>query len=206
MAPLSRSAGAGSRSPSTWAPRSTGRFSLGDAASALISNDWHVNLVLTADLRRWRLALEAYHESSHLGDEYRDRFPGPRVNWSREIVGLWATYREGLVKVSANASYAPIDAADLDGGAVALAVDHLGKRGGVLGGSAQTVLAVHADAQDYADWRVTWSGRAGVRFADPVGGGGSRCCFRFMTGLPTSASSSTSCRGMWGWKCDSTCR
>ncbi len=146
-----------------------GRFSLGDAASALISNDWHVNFVLTADVARWRLAAEAYHESSHLGDEYRDRYPGPRVNWSREIVGLWASYRTGLVKLHANASYAPIDAADLERGALALAADYLGKRGGVLGGSAQTVLAVHADAQEYTDWRVTWSGRAGVRFADPVG-------------------------------------
>lgn len=159
-----------------------GRFSLGDQASALISNDWHVNFVLTADFRRWRLAAEAYHESSHLGDEYRDRFPGPRVNWSREIVGLWATYRKGLVKVSANASYAPIDAADLDGGAVALAVDHLGKRGGVLGGSAQTVLAVHADAQGYTDWRVTWSGRAGVLFADPVGRRGFALLLSFYDG------------------------
>src|ERR1041384_511635 len=69
------------------------RFSLADKSSALISDDWQVNGVLTADYRRWRLAFEAYHESSHLGDEYRDRFPTvTRVNWSREIVGLWAAY------------------------------------------------------------------------------------------------------------------
>lgn len=146
-----------------------GRFSLGDQASALISNDWHINFVLTADIARWRLAAEAYHESSHLGDEYRDRFPGPRVNWSREIVGLWATYRAGLVKLSANASYAAIDAADVGPGAVAFAADYQGKRGSVLGGSGSTVLAVQADAQEYTDWNVTLSGRAGFRFADPQG-------------------------------------
>ena len=146
-----------------------GRFSLGDAASALISNDWNANLILTADFRRLRLGLEAYHESSHLGDEYQERYPGSRVNWSREIVGLWSSYRAGLVTVHANASYAPISALDVPGGAVALAIDHLGKRGGVMGGSAQSVLALHADAQAYTDWRVSWSGRAGVRLADPVG-------------------------------------
>lgn len=159
-----------------------GRFSLGDAASALISNDWNVNLILTADFRRLRLGLEAYHESSHLGDEYRDRFPGPRVNWSREIVGLWSSYRAGLVTLHANASYAPISTVDLPGGAVAVAVDHLGKRGGVLGGSAQSVLALHADAQQYTDWRVSWSGRAGVRLADPVGRRGFALLLSFYDG------------------------
>ncbi len=146
-----------------------GRFSLGDQASALISNDWHVNAILTADFRRLRLALEAYHESSHLGDEYRDRFPGPRVNWSREIVGAWASYRTGLVKLHANASYAAIDAADVGRGALSLAADYQGKPGGLLGGSARTILALNADAQEYTDWKVTWSGRAGFRFADPQG-------------------------------------
>jgi hypothetical protein len=159
-----------------------GRFSLGDAASALISNDWNVNLILTADFRALRLGLEAYHESSHLGDEYRDRFPGPRVNWSREIVGLWSSYRVGLVTLHANASYAPISALDVPGGAIAVAVDHLGKRGGVLGGSAQSVLALHADAQEYSDWRVSWSGRAGVRFADPVGRRGFALLLSFYDG------------------------
>jgi uncharacterized protein DUF1207 len=145
-----------------------GRFSLGDAASSMISNDWHVNVVLTADVRRWRLGLETYHESSHLGDEYRDRFPDARVNWSREIVGLWATRAAGQVKMSLNASYAVIQALDVGPGAVAVGVDYLGKRGGVMGGGhAQAVLAVHADMQEYADWELTLAGRAGVKFSDP---------------------------------------
>ncbi len=160
-----------------------GRFSLGDRASALISNDWNVNAILTADFRRVRLALEAYHESSHLGDEYRDRFPGPRVNWSREIVGLWASYRAGLVKLHANASYAAIDAMDLKRGALSAAADYQGKPGGLLGGSARTILAVNADAQGYTDWKVTWSGRAGFRFADPQGRRGFALLFTWLDGM-----------------------
>ena len=160
-----------------------GRFSLGDAASALISNDWHVNAILTADFRRLRLAAEAYHESSHLGDEYAQRFPGiSRVNWSREIIGLWATYRAGLLKIHANASYAGIDAINVGRGALSAAVDYRGKPGGMLGGSAGTVWAVNADAQEYNDWRVTWSGRAGARFADPQGRRGFALLFTFLDG------------------------
>jgi hypothetical protein len=146
-----------------------GRFSLGDASSSMISSDWHVNLMLTLDLPRWRLGVEAYHESSHLGDEYHDRFPGPRVNWSREILGLWASRIAGPFLVSGNASLAVLDVLDLPGGAFAVGVDWRGKRGSVSGGgSAQPILALHADVQQYADWEPTLSGRAGVRFSDPA--------------------------------------
>jgi len=144
-----------------------GRFSLGDAASAMISNDWQVNLVLSADMSRWRLAVEALHESSHLGDEYRDRFPGPRVNWSREILSLWAKRTAGQVTASLNASYAVIDALDLGPLGLALGLDYVGKRGEIIGGgSAQAVLALNVDAQEYTDWEPTLAGRAGVRFSD----------------------------------------
>jgi uncharacterized protein DUF1207 len=161
-----------------------GRFSLGDAASAMISNDWQVTMVLTAELARWRLGLEAYHESSHLGDEYRDRFPGPRVNWSREIVGLWAQRNLGLVRMSLNASYAAIQALDLGPGAVALGLDYLGKPGSVIGGgNARAVLALHADAQEYTDWEVTLAGRAGIRFSDPTRRRGFSLLLTFLDGM-----------------------
>jgi hypothetical protein len=160
-----------------------GRFSLGDPSSAMISNDWHVNLILTADFRKLRLALEGYHESSHLGDEYRDRFPGPRVNWSREIVGLWARYQIGRAQLHGNVSYAAIDATDVGRGAIVLAAEHYGKRGAILGGTAQTILALHADAQAYTDWEVTWSGRAGIRLADPIGRRGFAFLLTFLDGF-----------------------
>ncbi len=159
-----------------------GRFSLGDQASAMISNDWHINLLLTADFPKLRLALEGYHESSHLGDEYRDRFPGPRVNWSREIVGLWARYQIGRAQLHGNVSYAAIDAMDLGRGAVVLAAEHYGKRGAILGGTAQSILALHADAQAYTDWAITWSGRAGIRLMDPIGRRGFAFLFTFLDG------------------------
>lgn len=162
-----------------------GRFSLGDQASAHISSDWHVNAILTADFPHLRLALEGSHESSHLGDEYRDRFPGGRINWSREIVGVWAAYTVSRVQLHANVSYAAIDVLDLGRGAVALAADYRGKRGGILGGSAQPILAVEAEAQAYTGWDLTWSGRAGMRFADPIGRRGLALLLTFLDGRST---------------------
>lgn len=161
-----------------------GRFSLGDAASSMISNDWQVTMVLTAEVARWRLGLEAYHESSHLGDEYQQRFPGPRVNWSREIVGLWAQRNIGLVRMSLNASYAAIQVLDLGPGAVALGLDYLGKPGSVIGGgNARAVLAFHADAQEYTDWEITLAGRAGIRFSDPTRRRGFSLLLTFLDGM-----------------------
>ena len=68
-----------------------GRFSLTDPKSALISTDWVVGINTTAALDRWALTLEVYHESSHLGDEYGDRFP-PTAS-----TGLAKFWRDGRV-------------------------------------------------------------------------------------------------------------
>ena len=38
-------------------------------------------------LGAWAVTVEVYHESSHLGDEYEDRFDAKRVDWTREGEG-----------------------------------------------------------------------------------------------------------------------
>jgi len=65
------------------------RFSLSDSKSALISNDWVVGFNGTATVAAWALTLELYHESSHLGDEYEDRFNATRLDWTREVAVGW---------------------------------------------------------------------------------------------------------------------
>src|SRR5439155_462089 len=91
-----------------------GRFSLGDRKSALISNDWVVGLNTTASLGAWTLTGEIYHESSHLGDEYGDRFGASRLDWTREVAAAWVTYGTGPVRVTGNLSYVLIDELHLD--------------------------------------------------------------------------------------------
>src|ERR687890_2352804 len=63
-----------------------GRFSLTDPKSALISTDWVVGFNTTAAFSAWAVTVELYHESSHLGDEYGDRFPADRLDWTREVM------------------------------------------------------------------------------------------------------------------------
>src|SRR5215217_702850 len=86
-----------------------GRFSLTDPKSALISTDWVVGLNTTAALNAWALTVEVYHESSHLGDEYGDRFPADRVDWTREVLAGWASYTSGVWRFTAGTRYVLAD-------------------------------------------------------------------------------------------------
>jgi Protein of unknown function (DUF1207). len=112
-----------------------GRFSLSDRKSALISNDWVVGINTTAALGAWTVTGEVYHESSHLGDEYADRFGATRIDWTREVAGAWVTYGPGPVKVTGNLSYVLIDQLRLKRPGAALAADFRGHPiGTFLGG------------------------------------------------------------------------
>src|SRR5918999_461993 len=86
-----------------------GRFSLSDSKSALISTDWVVGVNTTAALTPWIFTLEVFHESSHLGDEYGDRFPADRVDWTREVLAGWASYVADSWRFTAGTSYSLVD-------------------------------------------------------------------------------------------------
>lgn len=148
-----------------------GRFSLGDAKSALISNDWVVGLNASASLGAWTLTGEVYHESSHLGDEYGDRFNASRLDWTREVASAWASYGTGPLRVSANVSYVLIDQLDLDRPGAALGLDYRGRPfGTVLGGSFRPVGGVFFDAAAATSWRVSSSAKIGVSLLSPANG------------------------------------
>ena len=77
-----------------------------DSKSALISNDWVVGFNGTATIETWAFTLELYHESSHLGDEYEDRFYATRRDWTREVAVGWASYANGPWRLTGGLSYA----------------------------------------------------------------------------------------------------
>jgi hypothetical protein len=147
-----------------------GRFSLGDPKSAQISNDWVVGLNTTAQLGRWELTAELYHESSHLGDEYRDRFDATRLDWTREVAAGWATRRAGSWRFTGELSYALIDELRLPRPGGALAIDFRGRPiGAPLGGTLRPVAGVFVEAAAATDWRVSTSAKLGVALAGPSG-------------------------------------
>jgi hypothetical protein len=148
-----------------------GRFSLGDRKSALISNDWVVGLNTSASLGAWTLTGEIYHESSHLGDEYGDRFGASRLDWTREVASAWVSYGAGRFRVLGNLSYVLIDELNLDRPGGALAVDFQGRPiGTVLGGSLRAVGGVFFDGAAATSWRISSSAKLGLVLASPANG------------------------------------
>lgn len=137
------------------------RFSLHDKKSALISNDWVVGLNGTAALGRWTLTLEMYHESSHLGDEYEDRFDAKRVDWTREVVGAWISYRTGPWRFTGSGSYAVRDELRLSRSGASMGVDFRPARPEGAGG-VRPVAGIYLDASGATSWRMSGSLKAGV--------------------------------------------
>jgi Protein of unknown function (DUF1207) len=145
------------------------RFSLADGQDALISNDWVVGLNSTAMLGAWALTIEVYHESSHLGDEYEDRFEAQRIDWTREVLAAWASYTHGPWRITGNTSYALRDELRLErpGGSLGVDFRPLRKSGG---GAIRPVGGIYFDANAATSWRVSSSLKAGmVLQASPQG-------------------------------------
>jgi hypothetical protein len=145
------------------------RFSLHDKKSALISNDWVVGLNGTALFGAWTFTLEAYHESSHLGDEYEDRFNAKRVDWTREVVGAWVSYGPGPWRLSASGSYALRDELKLGRAGGSLGLDYRPARHSGRGGI-RPVGGIYLDASAATNWRVSGSLKTGVALQSAPGG------------------------------------
>lgn len=145
------------------------RFSLHDKKSALISNDWVVGLNGTAMLGAWALTVEAFHESSHLGDEYEDRFDAKRIDWTRDIVAGWVSYRVGAWRLTGSGSYALRDELRLGRSGGALGVDFRPPRDSA-GGPLRPVGGLYFDASAATSWRVSGSLKAGVALQASPGG------------------------------------
>jgi uncharacterized protein DUF1207 len=141
-----------------------GRFSLTDPKSALISTDWVVGINTTAVLQPWTLTLEVYHESSHLGDEYGDRFPADRLDWTREVLAAWASYNIGVWRVTAGGSYVLDDQLRLPAPAGSLGVDFHGRSRGLMAGQVRPVGGIFLEAEQATRWRVSSSAKLGVAF------------------------------------------
>jgi Protein of unknown function (DUF1207) len=142
------------------------RFSLSDARSSLISNDWVVGLNATALRGAWAFTVELYHESSHLGDEYRDRFNARRLDWSREVAVGWVSYRTGGWRLTSGFSYVLLDQLGLERPGVSLAADFYGRPiGGLLGDAVRPIGGVYVEGNAATAWRVSTSAKIGVTLA-----------------------------------------
>lgn len=145
------------------------RFSLDDPKTALISNDWVVGFNLHQRLAPWHFTFQAYHESSHLGDEYAELFGVTRIDWSREIFSVWAGWSTGPISVRANVQRVVIDELEVFPWGAAFAVDYLGSTDTIFGATVRPQAGVFVDGWSESDWTLSPSAQAGIGF---VGRGG----------------------------------
>jgi hypothetical protein len=141
-----------------------GRFSLDDSKTALISVDWVAGLNATAHLGAMTATLEVYHESSHLGDEYGDRFQAQRLDWSREVVAGWATYGAGHWRFTGGLSYVLYDGLSLPKTAASAGIDFGGSRHEILTRAVEPVLGFYVQAAAATRWRLSNSAKVGLAF------------------------------------------
>jgi hypothetical protein len=146
-----------------------GRFSLDDSKTALISVDWVAALNTTAQLGAFAVTMQLYHESSHLGDEYEDRFQAERVDWSREVVAGWATYGAGSWRLTGGASYVLYDGLSLPKADAALGIDFGGGRHRILARAVEPVLGLYVEAAAATRWRLSNSAKLGLAFRGKQG-------------------------------------
>jgi hypothetical protein len=139
-----------------------GRFSLSDSKTALISVDWVAGLNTTAMLGNMAVTMQLYHESSHLGDEYGDRFQAERLDWSREVVAGWITYAAGQWKVTGGASYVLYDGLGLPRAGAAVGLDWGAGRHRFLTRPFEPVLGLYTEGSAATDWRLSTSAKLGV--------------------------------------------
>jgi hypothetical protein len=141
-----------------------GRFSLDDSKSSLISIDWVAGLNTTALLGPWALTLQLYHESSHLGDEYADRFGAGRLDWTREVMAGWASYGSGDWRLTGGASYVLDDGLSLPRPGAALGIDFHGNRHRAYTSAVEPVFGLYTEAISATRWRLSSSAKLGVTF------------------------------------------
>ncbi len=139
-----------------------GRFSLDDPKSSLLGNDWVVGIHGVVDRGPWRVTGEIYHESSHLGDEYAERSQARRIDWTREVGGLWIRRSAGAFEFTVMGARTLIDELPLGRGAFGAGAGYHGNGGGWLGARVRPYAGVYAESVEYAGWKVTTTARAGV--------------------------------------------
>jgi hypothetical protein len=144
--------------------QASGRFSLDDSKSALISNDWQVGFNIFADLSPWVIDLQLYHESSHLGDEYIKRFGASRLDWTREVLMAWVGYETGKVRLMVSTGNVLVDELDLSPWLASAGLDFRGGAITVLGQRAHLIAGVFGEGASETDWRLSTSLKAGIAF------------------------------------------
>jgi hypothetical protein len=113
--------------------------------------------------------VELYHESSHLGDEYGERFQISRLDWTREVMTGWVSYTAGPWRFTGGATYVFQDGLGLPRPAGSLAIDFRGRSRPRTDGSlsVQPVIGLFTEATSATGWRMSSSAKVGLALGTP---------------------------------------
>ncbi len=161
------------------------QFDLTRKSHDLINADYVIGLPIALRRGPYAVRFRVYHQSSHLGDEFVENRVTDRLNLSFEALELLVSRDFGPVRGYAGGEYRfnrnPQDS--LEHGVLHTGVEYrypspLVRMGGW--GALRPVIALDAQSFEYRDWRLGWSGRAGVELGPLSGAGRSGRTVRFM--------------------------
>jgi hypothetical protein len=162
------------------------QFDLTRKSHDLINADYVIGLPISFRRGPYAVRFRAYHQSSHLGDEFVENRDADRLNLSFESLELLVARDFGPVRGYGGGEYRfnrnPQDS--LAHGVLHAGVEYrypvpLVRIGSW--GALRPVVALDAQSFEYRDWRIGWSGRAGVELGPltEVGRAGRTVSFLF---------------------------
>ncbi len=138
------------------------QFNLDEASFDLINADYVIGLPLTYRNAGFSVRLRAYHQSSHLGDEFLLSRQPERTNLSFESLELILSQEVGMLRLyGGGETFFRREPRDLP-----LHLAHAGVelRPATLG-AGRFLAAVDLKAVEQEDWELAWSARAGLEIA-----------------------------------------
>ena len=161
------------------------QFDLTRQSHDLINADYVIGLPIAFRRGPYAVRFRAYHQSSHLGDEFVETRGAQRLNLSFESFELLASRDFGPVRGYAGGEYRfnrnPQDSLEhgvLHGGVEYRHPAPLARFGSR--GALRPVVALVAQSFEYRSWRVGWSGRVGVELGAAGATGGEGRTIRFL--------------------------
>jgi hypothetical protein len=140
-----------------------------DAESAdLINSDFLGGVFTSYRAGDVSATLRAYHQSSHLGDEFLLRNRAERVNLSYEVVEALASFDAGMLRVYGGGGYiVHVDPDEIDRLAAQIGAEVVSPVS-FLGGHVRPLAALDVHFREESDWKADFSARAGVELASPA--------------------------------------
>ena len=140
------------------------QFNLDEASFDLINADYVIGLPLAYRKAGFSARLRAYHQSSHLGDEFLLSRQPERTNLSFESLELILSQELGVLRLyGGGEAFFRREPGDLPAHLAHAGVE---LRPATLGlGAGRFLAAVDLKAVEEEDWELAWSARAGLEIA-----------------------------------------